>query len=479
MRALTESLTPDLCIIGAGSAGLSIAAGAAQMGARVVLIEAHKMGGDCLNTGCVPSKSLLAAAKVAKVARASAKFGVTLGAPNVDFAAVNGHVHSVIDGIAPHDSVERFTSLGCTVIQDRARFTDPRTVTAGGKTIRARRFIVATGSRASVPPIPGLKDVPFFTNESIFDNTILPTHLIVIGGGPIGCEMAQAHRRLGAKITLLDMANIMPKDDPDAVDVVRKRFAAEGIDLKEKIKIARIEKHAGGVAVILTGANGGEQAIAGSHLLVAAGRSPNVEDLGLETAGVEYSPRGVTVDARLRSTNSRVYAAGDVAGGYQFTHLAGYHAGIIIRNVLFRIPAKAEPAAMPWVTYTDPELAHVGLAEADARKAHGDAIKVLRADFSGNDRAQAEAETDGFLKVVVGKGGRILGATMVGAHSGELILPWVLAIAQKLKIGAMASIIAPYPTLSEISKRAAGSYYTPSLFSPRTRSIVRFLGAFG
>lgn len=476
---MTQTLAPDLCIIGAGSAGLSIAAGAAQMGARVVLIEAHKMGGDCLNTGCVPSKSLLAAAKVAKIAAASGKFGVTLGAPKVDFAAVNAHVHSVIAGIAPHDSVERFTGLGCTVIQDRARFTDPRTVTAGGMTIRARRFIIATGSRASVPPIPGLKDVPFHTNETIFENTVLPAHLTVIGGGPIGCEMAQAHQRLGARVTLLDMGQIMPKDDPDAVDIVRKRFIAEGIDIKEKIKIVRIEKRGESVAVVLADGAGGETVVEGSHLLVAAGRRPNVEDMGLEAAGIEYTPRGIKVDARLRSTNSRVYAAGDVAGGYQFTHLAGYHAGIIIRNVLFRIPAKAEPAAMPWVTFSDPELAHVGLIEADARKAHGDAIKVLRADFSGNDRAQAEGETEGFLKVVVGKGGRVLGATMVGAHAGELILPWVLAITQGLKIGAMASIIAPYPTLSEISKRAAGSYYTPSLFSPRTRSIVRFLGAFG
>ena len=478
---MSGEITADLCIIGAGSAGLSIAAGAAQMGARVVLIEAGKMGGDCLNTGCVPSKSLLAAAKVAKVARASGKLGVQLGAPVVDFKAVHDHVHSVIAGIAPHDSVERFTGLGCTVISARAKFTGPDAVEAGGKRIKARRYIIATGSRAGVPPIPGLADVPFFTNESIFENTVLPNHLIVIGAGPIGCEMAQAHKRLGSRVTLLDLARMMPKDDPEAVEVVRQRFRAEGIESRESIKIVRVEKHGdGGVAVVLTNGAGAEEVLSGSHLLVAAGRQANVEDLGLEAAGVEYTPKGVTVDARLRSTtNKRVYAAGDVAGGYQFTHLAGYHAGIIIRNVLFRLPAKAAPAAMPWVTYTDPELSQVGMSEADARKAHGDAITVLRADFSGNDRAQAEAETDGFVKVIVGKGGRILGATLVGAHAGELILPWVLAISQGLKIGAMANVIAPYPTLSEISKRAAGSYYTPSLFSSRTRAIVRFLGAFG
>ncbi|MEQ1697479.1 MAG: FAD-dependent oxidoreductase [Hyphomicrobiaceae bacterium] len=476
---MTDELQADVCIIGAGSAGLSIAAGASQMGAKVVLIEAAKMGGDCLNTGCVPSKSLLAAAKVAKVARASGKFGVMLGEPSVDFKAVHDHVHRVIAGIAPHDSVERFEGLGCTVISSRAKFTGPDVVEAGGKVIRARRFIIATGSRAAVPPIPGLNDVAFFTNESIFENTVLPAHLIVIGAGPIGCEMAQAHRRLGSRVTILDLARMMPKDDQEAVEVVRKRFAAEGIWSRENIKIVRIEKHAEGVAVVYTDASGGEQVLPGSHLLIAAGRRPNVEDLGLEAAGIAYSPKGIKVDARLRTNNRRVYAAGDVAGGYQFTHLAGYHAGIIIRNVLFRIPAKAEPAAMPWVTYSDPELAQVGLIEADARKAHGEGITVVRAEFAGNDRAQAEAETDGFCKVVVGKGGRILGATIVGAHAGELILPWVLAISQGLKIGAMASVIAPYPTLSEISKRAAGSYYTPSLFSARTKSVVRFLRMLG
>ncbi len=476
---MRDELKADICIIGAGSAGLSVAAGAAQMGAKVVLIEAAKMGGDCLNTGCVPSKSLLAAAKVAKVARASRRFGVTLGEPLVDFKAVHDHVHRVIAGIAPHDSVERFEGLGCTVISSRAKFTGPDTVEAGRKVIAARRFIVATGTRAAVPPIPGLKDVAFFTNESIFENTVLPRHLIVIGAGPIGCEMAQAHARLGARVTMLDLAAMMPKDDPEAVEVVRRRFAAEGIVARENIKIVRIEKHAEGVAVVFTDATGGEQVLAGSHLLIAAGRRPNVEDLGLEAAGVECSPKGIKVDARLRSTNRRVYAAGDVAGGYQFTHLAGYHAGIIIRNVLFRLPAKAQPVALPWVTYTDPEVAQVGLIEADARKAHGDAITVVRAEFAGNDRAQAELETEGFCKVVVGSRGKILGATIVGAHAGELILPWVLAISQGLKIGAMAGVIVPYPTLSEISKRAAGSYYTPSLFSARTRSIVRFLGAFG
>lgn len=476
---MSDVIEADICIIGAGSAGLSVAAGAAQMGATVVLIEAGAMGGDCLNTGCVPSKSLLAAAKVAKVAAASAKFGVTMGAPQVDFKAVHDHVHRVIAGIAPHDSVERFTGLGCTVIGARARFTGPGSVEAGGRTVKARRFVIATGSRAAVPPIPGLSSVSFFTNESVFENTVLPAHLIVIGAGPIGCEMAQAHRRLGARVTLLDAARMMPNDDPEAVAIVRARFAAEDIDVREGVRIARVEAHADGVAVVIAGPEGGETVLAGSHLLVAAGRKPNVDDLGLDAAGVSYTAKGINVDARLRSSNPRIYAAGDVAGGLQFTHLAGYHAGIIIRNILFRLPAKAEPLAMPWVTYSDPELAHVGLTEAKARATFGAGVSVLRAEFADNDRARAEAETDGFCKVIVGRGGKILGATIVGAHAGELILPWVLAISQKLRIGAMAGVIAPYPTLSEISKRAAGSYYTPTLFSARTKAVVRFLRMFG
>lgn len=475
---MSNVLKPDLCIIGAGSAGLSIAAGAAQMGASVVLIEAHRMGGDCLNTGCVPSKALLAAAKAARSIAKANRFGIYTGPPRVDFDAVRRHVHGVIATIAPHDSVERFTGLGCKVIEARARFVDASTVEAAGKRITARRFVIATGSSAAVPPIPGLADGPILTNETIFDNAILPEHLLVIGAGPIGCEMAQAHRSLGARVTLVDAGPMLPKDDPAAVDIVRRRLVAEGIDLHERIKVLRVERTGGTVAVVIDNGSG-EHRIEGSHILVAAGRRANVRDLGLDEAGVAFTAKGVTVDDRLRTTNRRVYAAGDVAGGYQFTHLAGYHAGIIIRNALFRIPAKARPSALPWVTYTDPEVAHVGLGEAEAREQQSDSIRVLRADLSANDRAQAEGETDGFLQAVVDKRGRVLGATIVGAHAGELILPWVLAISQRLKIGALASVIAPYPTLSEVTKRAAGSFYTPKLFSPRTRAIVRFLGAFG
>jgi pyruvate/2-oxoglutarate dehydrogenase complex dihydrolipoamide dehydrogenase (E3) component len=410
--------------------------------------------------------------------RHAGHFGVHGDEPNVDFSGVHRHVHDVIAAIAPHDSVERFTGLGCTVIQARARFIDDRTVEAGEQRIRARRFVVATGSRAGVPPIPGLDRVSFFTNETLFDNTQLPEHLVIIGAGPIGCEMAQAHRRLGARVSLLDLASMLPKDDPELVTVVRDAFLTDGIDLIERVEIRRIESRSGGIAV-LAAEGDAERVVEGSHLLIAAGRRPNVEDLGLEAAGVRHGPKGIEVDRRLRTSNRRIYAAGDVAGGHQFTHLAAYHAGIVLRNALFRLPAKVDTRALPWVTYTDPELAHVGLTEAQARDAHGAHVRVLRSEFAENDRARTERTTGGLIKVVVSRRGDVLGATIVGAHAGELILPWALAIGERLKIGALAGVIAPYPTLSEISKRVAGSYYTPTLFGPRTRMLVRLLGWLG
>jgi pyruvate/2-oxoglutarate dehydrogenase complex dihydrolipoamide dehydrogenase (E3) component len=472
-------LDVDICVIGAGSAGLSVAAGAAQLGASTVLIENHRMGGDCLNTGCVPSKALLASAKAARRWRSDGALGVTYAPPAVDFAAVNRHVHEVIAAIAPNDSVERFEGLGVKVIQGTARFTGPGELAVGDARIRARRFVVATGSKPAAPPIPGLDQAPFFTNETIFENKELPRHLIVIGGGPIGIEMAQAHRGLGSEVTVLEAAGMLAKDDPELVDMLRERLARDGIAIREGARIARIEHGQGEVAAILQTADGGEERIAGSHLLVAAGRRATVAGLDLEKAGIAYSPKGITVDARLRTTNRKVFAIGDVAGGPQFTHVAGYHAGIVIRNALFRQPAKVDYRALPWVTYTDPELAQAGLTEAEARAAHGDDIVVLRWPYHENDRAQAERETEGLVKAVTTRSGKIVGATILGAHAGELIQLWVLAIGQELNIKAIAAMIAPYPTLGEVSKRAAGSFFTPKLFSPRTRKLVRFLSRLG
>lgn len=475
---MTDVLKPDLCVIGAGSGGLSVAAGAVQMGSSVVLIDKGPMGGDCLNFGCVPSKALLAAGHAAHAHAKAGPFGVSQSKPVVDFQAVHNHVHDVIAGIAPHDSVERFEGLGVTVIQGAARFTSPKEVTANGVTIRARRFVVATGSSAFVPPIKGLSDAPYLTNETVFDLTQAPGHLIVIGGGPIGCELAQAHRQLGCRVTVVEAAKILPKDDPDLADVVRQSLADQDVAVIEGAMVTGTAAAEGGVAVTFE-RDGETETINGSHLLIAVGRKATVEDLGLDAAKITYSPRGIEVDAGLRTSNRKVYAIGDCTGGVQFTHVAGYHAGIVIRSALFRLPAKADHSAVPRVTYTDPELAQVGLTEQEARDKHGDSIRVLTWPFAENDRARAERQTAGLVKAVVAKNGRILGCGMAGPQAGELIQTWVLAMSQNLKIGALASMIAPYPTLGEVSKRAAGSFYTPSLFSARTKWVVRLLSKFG
>jgi pyruvate/2-oxoglutarate dehydrogenase complex dihydrolipoamide dehydrogenase (E3) component len=468
-----ETIKTDICVIGGGSGGLTVAAGAAQMGARVVLIEKGKMGGDCLNYGCVPSKALIAAAHAAASARRGTGFGVDAN-PDVHYRKVHDHIHAVIAEIAPADSVERFEGLGVRVIKAEARFTGPREVEAGRIRVRARRFVVATGSRPARPPIDGLDACSHLTNETIFDLQERPDHLIVIGGGPIGCELAQAYRRLGAAATILERRTIMPRDDPEAVAVLRKRLLAEGIDLHENVTVGSVRGETGRFVVTVAG-DGTEARITGSHVLVATGREAGVNGLGLEAAGIAYTAKGITVDTRLRTTNKKVFAIGDVVGRYQFTHMAGYHGGIVIRNAVFNIPAKVKEHAVPWVTYTDPELAHVGMNEASARARYGDTIKVLRWNFSENDRAHTERETEGLIKAIIGPRGRVLGATIVGAGAGDMITTWVLVVSAGLKIDAVANMIVPYPTRNEVSKRAAGSYYTPALFSSRIRRLVSWL----
>ncbi|MFZ1340594.1 MAG: FAD-dependent oxidoreductase [Paracoccaceae bacterium] len=461
----------DICVIGAGSGGLSVAAGAVQMGARVVLIEGAEMGGDCLNTGCVPSKALIAAANAAQALRAGFA-GVPGREPSVDFAAVKDHVQAVIDVIAPVDSQQRFEGLGCTVLRAWAKFTGPREVQAGDSTVRARRFVIATGSRAFVPPIQGVDKVPFFTNETIFALRDRPAHLLVIGGGPIGMEMAQAHRRLGCKVTVIEGAQALGREDPEMAAVVLDALRAEGIEIREGQGVVRLAGTEGAVEVTLADGT----SVTGSHLLMAVGRQAHLDGLGLEAAGVDHDRKGVTVDARLRSvSNRRVFAIGDVAGGLQFTHVAAYHAGIVIRQAVLGLPAKATMRAMPRATYTAPELAQVGLTEAEAREAHGDAVQVVRAEFAHNDRAIAGRQGKGLVKVMVVKG-RPVGAGIVGAQAGELIGLWALAISAKLKMSAIAGMVAPYPTLGEVSKRAAGAYFSPKLFdNPVLKRVVWFV----
>lgn len=460
----------DICVIGAGSGGLSVAAGAVQMGARVVLIEAEEMGGDCLNAGCVPSKALLAAAKAAEAQRKGFR-GVTPQDPIVDFSAVKDHVDAVIAQIAPVDSQARFEGLGCTVIRAFARFTGPREVEAGGQRIRARRFIIATGSRPAIPPIPGLATIPYLTNETLFSLRERPDHLLILGGGPIGVEMAQAHRRLGCAVTVIEAARVLGREDPELAAVVCKALQAEGVALVEGQPVVRLTGRPGAVEATL----GDGRTIAGTHLLVAVGRKVTLDDMNLAAAGVAFSAKGVTVNASLRSTNRRVYAVGDAAGALQFTHVAGWHAGFIIRQALLGLPARTNTRALPRVTYCDPELAQVGLTEAEARAAFGAALTVVRADFAHNDRAMTEARGEGFAKVMVVKG-RPVGASIVGPAAGELIALWALALSARLKMAAIAGMVAPYPTLGEISKRAASAYFSPKLFAnPWVKRLVRLV----
>ncbi|RGP38826.1 dihydrolipoyl dehydrogenase family protein [Pseudotabrizicola alkalilacus] len=464
----------DICIIGAGSGGLSVAAGAVQMGARVVLIEGGEMGGDCLNAGCVPSKALIAAAKAAQAMRDGARFGITPVEPEVDFGAVKDHVAQVITTIAPVDSQERFEGLGVQVIRDWARFTGPDTLEAGGQTIKARRFVIATGSRPLVPPIAGIETVPYLTNETIFALRDRPAHLIIIGGGPIGMEMAQAHRRLGASVTVIEGAKAFGRDDPELAAVALANLRAEGVEILEDAPVTTVSGQAGAIKVTLKDGRD----VQGSHLLLAVGRKVHLDGLNLEVAGVTHDRKGIAVGPDLRSSNRRVYAVGDVAGGLQFTHVAGYHAGIVIRQIVLGLPAKTSTHHIPWVTYTDPELAQVGLTEAEARKAHGDALTVLRQEFAHNDRAQAEGKPKGLLKVMVVKG-RPVGASIVGPQAGELIGLWAFAIASRVKMSAIAGMVAPYPTLGEISKRAAGAYFSPKLFdNPMLKRFVRLVQRF-
>jgi pyruvate/2-oxoglutarate dehydrogenase complex dihydrolipoamide dehydrogenase (E3) component len=469
-----QTLTPDICVIGAGSGGLSVAAAAAAFGVPVVLVEKGKMGGDCLNYGCVPSKALLAAAKHAQAVRAGAGFGVAAQRPAVDFVKVHGHVHGVIAAIAPNDSKERFAGLGVQVIEGAARFKDKETVAVGDTVeIKARRFVVATGSAPAVPPIPGLDQVAYLTNETVFDLTVCPEHLVVIGAGPVGLEMAQAFRRLGASVTVIEAATPLGNDDPECAAILLDQLAREGIVIRAGTSVVRVE--GGARPRVVVAAADKEETIEATHLLVATGRRANLDGLDLAAARIKTGPRGILVNKRLRTSNRRVYAVGDVAGGLNFTHVANYHAGLVIRNVLFRLRARADETIVPRVTYTDPELAHVGRNEAQA----GKHIRVLRWPYHENDRAQAERETRGHIKVVTSARGRVLGATIVGAHAGELIVPWTLAVAQGLNIRAFAEVVMPYPTLAEIGKRAAITYFAGSLTKPIVQRIIRTLRRFG
>lgn len=467
---MSTVLEPDICVIGAGSAGLTVAAAASSFGHKVVLIERGEMGGDCLNYGCVPSKSLIAAAKHAHMARDGARFGIH-AEPRVDYPQVHRHIHNVIASIAPHDSQERFEGLGVTVLRESARFVDERTVQAGETLIRARRTVIATGSRPMVPPIEGLEDAGFLTNESVFDLTALPERLAVIGGGPIGAELAQAFRRLGSRVTVLEAGpSILSRDDADAVAVVRAQMLREGVDIRENAKVVRVSREGDARRVHLDG--GGT--VVADEVLVAVGRRANVEDLDLGAAGITTHKAGIEVNAGLKTTNPAVFAIGDVVGGLQFTHVAGYHGSLAVRAIVFAMPVRFDADLMPRATYTAPELAQVGptAAELDER---GEEVTERIARLSGNDRAQAEGETEGFVKLLVNRKGRLAGATIVAPNAGDMIATYALAMAAKVPVKELASFTPAYPTFAEAGKRAAVTHFAEKLDKVWIRKVLGVL----
>lgn len=444
----------NLVVVGAGTGGLVTAAAAAGLGGRVALIERHALGGDCLNVGCVPSKALLAVAKQVAQARSAGAYGVKIGGPvEVDFGAVMERMRELRAKISANDSVERFSKLGVEVFLGEARFKNRETVEVGGAELRFAKAVVATGARGVLPPIPGLQDARPLTNESVFSLTELPERLVVIGGGPIGCELAQAFARFGSRVTLLDAGErILLNDEAEAADEVENALRDSGVDIVSNVSIKHVST-VDGCSTVAYEREGGSHSIECERILVGAGRAPNVQGLGLEAAGVEFDERkGVEVDDRLRTSNARIYAVGDVCMAFKFTHAADAAARIVVQNALFHGRKKLSDLTMPWCTYTDPELAHVGLSEAQARERHGSAIAVYRQDFDEVDRSILEGKTDGFVKVVALKG-KILGATIVGVGAGDLISEISVAMAAGAKLGTIAATIHPYPTTAEAIRK--------------------------
>ena len=457
----------DLVVIGAGAAGLTAAGGAAMFGLRVALVEAAEMGGECLHTGCVPSKALIAAAARAHAGRQGARLGITLGEVHVDFDAVRAYVGQAIAELAPADSVERFEAMGVEVIRARASFLDRRTLQAGNRMLSAPRYVIATGSRPALPPIEGLAGLPPLTNETLFGLDVLPSHLIVLGGGSIGIEMAQAFLRLGAAVTVIDPGEPLSREDREAAGEVVRQLQDEGVRFVRSA-VQRVERRDGVIVACENGA-----VLAGSHLLAATGRRPNTQELDLAAAGVEEGADGIVVDARRRTSNRRIYAIGDCRAGPRLTHVAGYEGALVAREVALGLPARVDWRALPRVTYTDPELAQIGLTEAEARERHAD-VTVTRERFAHNDRAVTEADTRGGLKMIRSRN-RIVGVTIVGPHAGELLLPWTQAILGKASSFALLSAIVAYPTRSEISKAAAFAAWQPAIFGSWPRRWARMV----
>ena len=476
-----EDIRADVCVIGAGSGGLNVASGAAQLGAKTVLIERGAMGGDCLNVGCVPSKALLHVAHTTSLIRRAGPLGISVSEPEVDYAGAMAHVRRAIERIEPHDSQERFEGLGVRVIRDTGRFTNARTVQAGDSRIRAKYFVIATGSAPAIPAIPGLDSVPFLTNENLFSRTEAPRHLAIIGAGPIGVEMAQAHQRLGCQVTLIEaQSSILPTDDAELSALLTEQLRADGVDLRLGAAVAAVSGKAGDIRIEMQAGDGSTPDMTqASHLLIATGRRPVIDGLGLDAAGITHSPAGIAVGPNLRTNRRHVFAMGDVIGGEGFTHLAAHHASVIVREMLFRLPSRVSTSAIPRVTFTAPELAQIGLTEAEASAAGlAPRTETLRVD--GNDRFVAEnigsGPEAGLAKLVFdGRCGKLVGAAILAPGAGDLIGQLGHVIEGRLKLSAVASQMLPYPTHAEIPKRAAGMHLAKALFAPRTRRLISWL----
>lgn len=474
--ASRQQIRPDICVIGAGTGALTAAAAAAAFGVNVVLIEKGPPGGE-RRSGALPAQALRAAAGQASALRYGAQFGAKNARPGIDFAAVRAHVRDVVAAVAPQDLRERYNGMGVRILEGQAHFTDRETVAIGNFDIKARRFVIATGSSPALPAIPGLAEVAHLTSETIFDLSECPGHLVVIGAGSGGLELAQTFRRLGAEVTVLEGATPLPHDDPECVAIVLDALARDGVIVRTGATVARVRRALARVRVDIT-SGGGEETIEGTHILVVAGHRPNLEGLDLESGGIAYGPNGIAVDRGLRTSNKQVYAIGEAAGAPPLVHAAQHQAGLVIRNALFRTPVDSGRHAIPRVTYTDPELAHVGFTEGEARARSG-VIRVLRSPYRENDRAQATGATHGHIKIITDRKGTILGATIVGAEAAENIAAWSLAVSQTLNIEAMAGVIVPYPTYAEVGKRAAMTYFTRGLTSPSVRRIIGWLRRFG
>ncbi len=474
---MATSFDYDLGVIGAGAAGLTVTSGAAQMGAKTCIIEMRgKLGGDCLHYGCVPSKTLIKSAHVYHQMKQGPAFGLPSMEPGkVDFSMVRDRIVSVIESIQPHDSVERFCGLGAMVQFGQAEFIDEHSVSLEGKTISAEKWVIAAGARPGIPPIPGIEDVEFLTNETIFFMDELPESLLVLGAGPIATEMAQSFQRLGSKVTIIQRSpQILSKEDKDMADIVQGVLEAEGITVVTGVSTKSVRQAGGVKEVVVETKDGQEQTCGATHLLVALGRQANVDTMKLENAGVEYTSKGVKVDARLRTNQDHIYACGDITGFHQFTHAAGYEGGVVLTNAIFRLPRKTNYTWLPRATYTDPELAGMGVTEAQCKK-DGIEYDVWVEEFGENDRAIAEGATVGKLKLIVDKKEKPLGIQICGPSAGELLGEWTAVLNGGVKLSSLAGAVHAYPTLAEINKKVAGSMLAPKIFDGVLKKGVNFL----